>query len=119
MDAVRALALDAPVETTVTSTVPSRPERPVESAAYFAVAELMTNVAKHAHAGHMSIDLGYDGQTLTATVADDGVGGARISDGSGLAGIERRMAAFGGRLEIDSPADGPSRITVAVPCALS
>jgi signal transduction histidine kinase len=119
VDAVRALALDAPVEAEVISSVPSRPERPVEAAVYFAVAELMANVAKHAHATHMTIALGYQGQTLTATVTDDGVGGARASDGSGLGGIERRMAAFRGGLEIDSPAGGPSRITVAVPCALS
>jgi signal transduction histidine kinase len=119
VDAVRALALDAPMEVDVRSTVPSRPERPVESAVYFAVAELLTNVAKHAHASHVTVELGYAAQTLTASVTDDGAGGAAASPGSGLAGIERRMAAFGGRLEIDSPAGGPTRITVAVPCALS
>jgi signal transduction histidine kinase len=119
VDAVRALALDAPVEVEVRSTVPSRPERPVESAVYFAVAELLTNVAKHAHATHVTVELGYAAQTLTASVTDDGAGGAAASPGSGLAGVERRMAAFGGRLEIDSPAGGPTRITVAVPCALS
>jgi len=52
-------------------------------------------------------------------VTDDGKGGAVASPGSGLHGIERRLAAFGGRLEIDSPAGGPTRITVAVPCVLS
>ena len=119
VDAVRALALDAPVEVVVHSTVPSRPERPVESAVYFAVAELLTNVAKHAHATLVTVELGYAAQTLTATVTDEGVGGAAASAGSGLSGIERRMAAFGGRLEIDSPAGGPTRVTVAVPCVLS
>jgi signal transduction histidine kinase len=119
VDAVRALALDAPMEVDVRSTVPSRPERPVESAVYFAVAELLTNVAKHAHATHVTVELSYAAQTLTASVTDDGAGGAAASPGSGLAGVERRMAAFGGRLESDSPAGGPTRITVAVPCALS
>ncbi|MFC5829430.1 sensor histidine kinase [Nonomuraea insulae] len=119
VDAVRALALDAPVEVTVRSTVPSRPERPVESAVYFAVAELLANVAKHAHATRVTVDLGYAAQTLTTTVTDDGTGGAAASAGSGLSGIERRMAAFGGRVEIDSPAGGPTRVTVAVPCVLS
>ncbi len=119
VDAVRALALDAPMEVDVRSTVPSRPERPVESAVYFAVAELLTNVAKHTHASHVTVELSYAAQTLTATVTDDGAGGAAASPGSGLSGIERRMAAFGGRLEIDSSAGGPTRITVAVPCALS
>jgi signal transduction histidine kinase len=134
VDAVRALALDAPVPAVVAAAIPSRPERPVESAVYFAVSELLANVAKHAHATAAGIDLGYDGKTLTATVTDNGVGGAASSgaassgaagsggmgtgDGSGLHGIERRLAAFGGRLEIDSPVGGPTRITVAVPCVL-
>jgi signal transduction histidine kinase len=129
VDAVRALALDAPVPVVVAAAVPSRPERPVESAVYFAVSELLVNVAKHAHATQVGIDLGYDGKMLTATVTDNGVGGAASSsaassgtpgagDGSGLRGIERRLAAFGGRLEINSPAGGPTRIIVAVPCVL-
>lgn len=119
MDAVRALALDAPVEVTVHSAVPARPERPVESAVYFAVAEMLANVAKHAQASRVRVELNHARETLTATVTDDGVGGAAAAPGSGLSGIERRMVAFGGRLEIDSPAGGPTRITVAVPCALS
>ncbi|MFG2652288.1 sensor histidine kinase [Streptomyces sp. NPDC048436] len=119
VDAVRALALDAPVEISVHSTVPSRVERPVESAVYFAVAELMANVAKHAGASRVNVEFVYAQQLLTATVTDDGIGGAVASAGSGLRGIERRMAAFSGRLEVESPAGGPTRITVAVPCALS
>ncbi|MFG2721857.1 sensor histidine kinase [Streptomyces sp. NPDC048416] len=119
VDAVRALALDAPVEVGVHSTVPSRVERPVESAVYFAVAELLANVVKHAGASRATIAFAYARLTLTATVSDDGVGGAAASAGSGLRGIERRMAAFHGRLDIESPAGGPTRITVAVPCALS
>ncbi|PRX61762.1 histidine kinase [Nonomuraea fuscirosea] len=119
VDAVRALALDAPVEVAVRSAVPSRPERPVESALYFAVAELLANVSKHAGATRATVELGYADRTLSATVTDDGAGGADLSAGSGLSGIGRRMAAFGGRLDIDSPAGGPTRVTVAVPCALS
>jgi signal transduction histidine kinase len=119
VDAVRALALDAPLHVAVRSTVPARPERPVEAAIYFAVAELLANTAKHAHATRATIDLEYQTRTLTAIVADDGVGGAVASDGSGLSGIRHRMAAFGGSLTLDSPAGGPTRITVAVPCVLS
>jgi signal transduction histidine kinase len=119
VDAVRALALDAPLKVTVRSTVPSRPERPVESAVYFAVAELLANVAKHARASEVTIELGYGTRTLTATVTDDGGGGAVASSGSGLAGLERRAAAFGGRLEIFSPAGGPTRIAMVIPCVLS
>ncbi|MGW2155418.1 sensor histidine kinase [Nonomuraea sp. NPDC001699] len=121
VDAVRALALDAPVEVDVRSSVPARPERPVESAVYFAVAELLANVAKHARATHVTVELDYEPRTrtLTAAVTDDGSGGATASSGSGLDGIKRRMAAFGGLLEIDSPLGGPTRVSVAVPCALS
>ncbi|KIE23407.1 sensor protein zraS [Streptomyces sp. MUSC 125] len=119
VDAVRALALDSSVNVEVRSQVPSRPERPVESAVYFAVAELLANVAKHSRAEQVTVELGYAERTLTATVSDDGVGGAGASASSGLSGIERRMAAFGGRVEIDSPVGGPTHITVAVPCELS
>jgi signal transduction histidine kinase len=118
-DAVRALALDAAVEVTVTGSLPGRAERPVESAVYFAVAELLANVAKHAHASSVTVDLGYAARLLTATVTDDGVGGASPGSGSGLAGLERRARAFGGTLTIDSPAGGPTTITVTVPCELS
>ena len=118
-DAVRALALDAPVPVTVRAALPGRPERPVEAAVYFAVCELLANVAKHARATRAGVDLGYHGQALTATVTDDGHGGAAPAAASGLSGIERRIAVFGGRLDIDSPPGGPTRITVTVPCALS
>lgn len=119
VDAIRALALDASMPITVRSSVPARSERPVEAAVYFAVAELLTNVAKHAVATRVTVDLDYVDQVLTATVTDDGVGGAIATPGSGLAGIERRMAAFDGRVEIDSPVGGPTCVRVIVPCALS
>jgi signal transduction histidine kinase len=119
VDAIRALALDAPVRVTVTSSVPARPERPIEAAVYFAVAELITNAAKHARASQVTVHLGHGGDTLTVIVTDDGIGGATKTRGSGLSGIERRMAAFGGRLDIESPSGGPTLITVAVPCVLS
>lgn len=119
VDAVRALALDAPVEVTVDSNVPARPERPIEAAVYFTVAELLTNVAKHAHASKAHVELAYGGELLTVIVTDDGTGGAAAHDGSGLAGVARRMTAFGGTVEIESPAGGPTLVTVAVPCVLS
>ncbi|WP_433889712.1 sensor histidine kinase [Streptomyces sp. CA-111067] len=119
VDAIRALALDSSVEVDVVARVPARAERPVEAAVYFAVAELLANVAKHSRARRADVVLDYAAGTLTATVGDDGVGGASTPSGSGLSGLERRMTAFGGRLEISSPAGGPTRITVAVPCELS
>jgi signal transduction histidine kinase len=118
-DAVRALALDAAVDVQVHGALPGRAERPVESAVYFAIAELLANVAKHAHASLVTVDLAFASRVLTATVTDDGVGGASAGAGSGLEGLERRARAFGGSLTIDSPAGGPTRITVAVPCELS
>jgi signal transduction histidine kinase len=120
VDAIRALALDAPVPVAVTGSLPARPERPVETAVYFAVCELLANVGKHARATAASVDLGYANKTLTVTVADDGRGGAdAATSGSGLAGIRRRLAAFGGHVDVDSPVGGPTRITLGVPCALS
>jgi signal transduction histidine kinase len=122
VDAVRALALDAPVPVSVRSSLPSRPERPVEAAVFFAVAELLANISKHAHATRATVELGYADKTLavTVTVTDDGQGGAAgPATGSGLTGIERRLAAFGGRVDIDSPAGGPTRITLGIPCVLS
>ena len=119
MDAVRALALDAPVPVRVGGSVPARPERPIESAVYFSVSELLTNVSKHAHATRAAVDVTYDGRRLAASVRDDGIGGAATSAGSGLEGVRRRIAAFGGQVDIDSPAGGPTQITVTVPCVLS
>jgi len=120
VDAVRALALDAPVPVSVHSSLPSRPERPVETALYFAVSELLANIGKHAHATRATVELGYADKTVTATVTDNGQGGAvGPATGSGLNGIQRRLAAFGGRVDVDSPPGGPTLITLAVPCVLS
>jgi signal transduction histidine kinase len=118
-DAVRALALDHPLPVDVTVSVPGRPDPPVESAAYFAVSELLTNVAKHARASRAWVDLRYvDGQ-LRITVTDDGRGGARVGAGSGLRGITRRLGTFDGTLAVDSPSGGPTVATLELPCELS
>ena len=118
-DAVRALALDSPVRTRVTGSLDGRPPAPVESAAYFAVSELLANVAKHAGAQSAEIDLRHAADALRITVRDDGDGGANPARGSGLHGIERRIAAFDGVLAISSPAGGPTMITMEIPCELS
>jgi signal transduction histidine kinase len=119
VDAIRALALDAPIEVDVRSTVAGRPEQPIEAALYFAVAELLTNVVKHSHATHATIDLWWRAGVVQAVVADDGIGGATVTPGSGLDGITRRVAAFEGHVQVDSPTTGPTSVTVIVPCALS
>lgn len=99
-------------------TVPLRPRPPagVETAAYFVVAEALTNVAKHSHAHRCAIALRHSGGTLRIRVTDDGVGGAAPAKGHGLRGLDERLHAVGGRLTVDSPAGGPTTITAELPC---
>ncbi|WP_217394887.1 sensor histidine kinase [Catellatospora tritici] len=117
-DAVRALALDTPLPVTVTADLPQRLSAPLESAAYFAVAEALTNAARHAGANAVAVELTADA-VLRITVADDGTGGADPARGSGLRGIERRLGMFDGVLTVDSPPGGPTRLTMEIPCASS
>ena len=118
-DAVRALALDTALAVEVTVDLPGRLEPAVESAAYFAAAEALANAAKHAEAARVWIDIHHADGRLLMTVRDDGQGGADIGRGTGLRGIERRLATFDGILVLSSPLGGPTVITVELPCALS
>ena len=118
-DAVRALALDSPVRARLASDLPGRLAAPVESAAYFAVSELLANVSKHAGASQVWVNIRYADGMLRVGVTDDGRGGADPSRGTGLRGIERRVAAFDGVLAVHSPAGGPTAVTMEIPCALS
>ncbi|OKI01951.1 two-component sensor histidine kinase [Streptomyces sp. CB02923] len=117
VDAVRAFALDSPLEAAVSADVRLCLDPPVESAVYFGVAELMTNAVKHAHATRARISLTRDATGLVVDVEDDGYGGAFEGVGGGLAGLRRRLAVFDGALEITSPAGGPTRVRMMVPCA--
>jgi signal transduction histidine kinase len=119
VDAVRAVALDSPLDVQVNAEVPGRLDAPLESAAYFAVNEALTNVAKHAHATHVWIDLRVAAGMLKITVSDDGIGGADVEQGSGLRGIERRLATFDGILALSSPQGGPTVVTMELPCVSS
>ncbi|MEV7146741.1 MULTISPECIES: sensor domain-containing protein [unclassified Streptomyces] len=121
-DAVRALALRLPVPTEVTVDLPGRADAPVESAAYFAVSEVLTNAVKHSGADRIWVDVHHvpDGTgMLRISVTDHGRGGAVIGAGSGLAGVERRLGTFDGVLAVSSPAGGPTMVTMEIPCALS
>jgi signal transduction histidine kinase len=117
--AVRALALGLPLPITVEVDLPGRPAAPVESAAYFAVAETLTNLIRHSRARTGSVALRHAHGVLTIAVTDDGAGGANPATGTGLRGIERRLAAFDGTVALSSPPGGPTVITMEVPCALS
>ncbi|MFC4999454.1 sensor histidine kinase [Dactylosporangium cerinum] len=116
--AVRALALSLPVPITVDIDLPGRPDTPVESAVYFAVAEALTNMIRHSRAHTGSVSVRHADSALTVVVTDDGTGGADPAAGTGLRGIERRLAAFDGTMVLFSPPGGPTVITMEVPCAL-
>jgi signal transduction histidine kinase len=117
-DAVRALALETPVNIKMDIDLPGRLAPPVESAAYFAVAEVLANAVKHAHARTVDIHMRHDGDALRIAMTDDGVGGADPAKGSGLRGVERRLGTFDGILAVNSPPGGPTIVVIEVPCAL-
>ncbi|MCC9312012.1 sensor histidine kinase [Kitasatospora sp. RB6PN24] len=119
VDAVRALVLDVPLKVEVRAEVPGRVAGPVESAVYFAVSEALANAAKHSGARHATVRFSHTAGLLRAEVADDGHGGADPLLGSGLRGIQGRLAAFDGTLSLSSPPGGPTRLTMELPCALS
>ncbi|MFF3002936.1 sensor histidine kinase [Kitasatospora sp. NPDC057940] len=120
VDAVRALALDVPLEVAVSADAPLSLDPPIESAVYFGVAELLTNAVRHAGASGVRVSLTRDGTGVAAVVVaeveDDGRGGAGVRAGGGLAGLRRRLAAFDGTLEVTSPSGGPTRVRMTVPC---
>jgi len=118
-DAVRALALDSPLHVDTDINLPGRLPAPVETACYFAVAELLTNAVKHSGARDARISMSHADRLLRIEVTDFGLGGADPAKGSGLAGVERRLATFDGILAVSSPAGGPTIVVMEVPCAMS
>ncbi|WP_244212074.1 sensor histidine kinase, partial [Streptomyces angustmyceticus] len=114
--AVRAFALDSPLDVTVEAELRLRLDPPIESALYFGIAELVTNAVKHARATRARIVVSRDATGLVVDVEDDGRGGAAVRPGGGLAGLRRRLAVFDGTLEITSPEGGPTRARMRVPC---
>jgi signal transduction histidine kinase len=116
--AVRALALDTPLPVVLDIDLPGRLTAPVESACYFAIAEVLANAVKHAGARQVQLRIRHTGGALRIEVSDDGVGGADPANGTGLQGIERRLGTFDGILAVSSPPGGPTMIVMEVPCAL-
>jgi signal transduction histidine kinase len=122
-DAVQALALDTPIRTETDIDLPGWLEQPVEAACYFAIAEALTNAVKHSGGRLVQIRIRHAGRpapgVLRIEVTDNGTGGADPANGSGLLGVERRLATFDGILAVSSPVGGPTIIVMEIPCALS
>jgi signal transduction histidine kinase len=118
-EAVRALALDTPLTVDTAIALSGEPPMPVAAAVYFAIAEALTNAVRHSGADSVQIEVGYAGGMLRTTITDDGTGGADPSLGTGLSGVERRLATFDGILAVSSPAGGPTIVAIEVPCALA
>jgi len=120
--AVSALAARSPVPAQLRIGELGQVPAAVEAAAYFVVAEALTNVAKHAAAGHVDVLLDRRGPELYLAITDDGIGGARIGAdeqeqrGSGLHGMVHRVQAIDGQLELLSPLGGPTTLEVILPC---
>jgi signal transduction histidine kinase len=114
--AVTSLADRAPVPVSVEEERVGRVPEAVEATAYFVVAEALTNIAKYALASRASVRLLRDGDRLQVEVTDDGVGGADIEAGSGLRGLEDRVAALGGRLSVESSPGAGTLVRAEIPC---
>ena len=97
--------------------LPRRPPTSVESAAYFVVAEALTNISRHADATRATVSVREADGVLKVEICDDGVGGADPSAGTGLSGLAERVAALGGRFTVNSPEQGPTTIRAELPCA--
>ncbi len=115
---IEALAYAAPIAVAVNTEVPGHPPAAVESAVYFAVAECLTNVVKHAEAHRAWVRLEHAHGVLRVEVGDDGTGGADPG-GGGLEGVRQRLSVFDGTIRVSSPVAGPTLITMELPCALS
>jgi signal transduction histidine kinase len=90
----------------------------VEAVAYFVVSEALANIVKHAQASSADVTVERFGGTFLIVVADDGVGGADLSGGTGLGGLAKRVASVDGEFSLTSPVGGPTVLSVELPCAL-
>jgi signal transduction histidine kinase len=112
--AVESLAKRAPLPVEIDASVDGRLPEPVEAAAYFVVAEALTNVVRHSGADRAEVGIRRDNGRLVVEVRDDGAGGADPT-GSGLRGLADRVAALEGRLEVDDPAAGGTVVKADIP----
>ncbi len=113
--ALATLAARSTVPVELVTDVPQRPSAAIETIAYFCAAELLANVAKHSGARRATLEALHVTGLVQIRVTDDGVGGASLEAGGGLCGLTDRVQTVDGRLEISSPAGGPTVVTVALP----
>jgi signal transduction histidine kinase len=114
--ALEALAQRIPLPVEIAPVPEGRLPEPVEAAAYFVVAEAITNVARYARASHARVAVARDRDRVVVEVADDGAGGADPAAGSGLRGLADRVAALDGRLDVDSQAGHGTTVRAVIPC---
>jgi len=117
-EALPTLAADAGIPTQLHVELPERPGPAIERIVYFCVAELITNAAKHSGADSARVDVTAEGDQLCLRVCDDGRGGARLGNGSGLRGLRDRLDTVDGTLSISSPTGGPTVIAARLPVRL-
>jgi len=114
--ALATLAAGSAIPASVTAGIGPRPTPAIETIAYFCAAELLANATKHSYANEIKIDIHTErGGVLRLEVSDDGIGGADAARGSGLAGLAQRVSTVDGRIDVSSPAGGPTRVTVMLP----
>ena len=113
--ALQALVKRAPVPVEITELPEQRLASPVEAAAYYVVAEAITNVSKYARASHVTVSVRRSSECATVTVSDDGVGGADAAHGTGLRGLADRIEALEGQFYLDSPPERGTRISAEIP----
>jgi signal transduction histidine kinase len=114
-DALTAMAARSAVPVELVTDIPERPSEAIETIAYFSASELLANVAKHSGARHATLEAVHVPGMLRIRVTDDGHGGASLVPDGGLRGLVERIRTVDGHLTIDSPAGGPTTVTVELP----
>ncbi|MGW1909806.1 sensor histidine kinase [Streptomyces sp. NPDC002076] len=113
--ALSSVATRCTVPVKVTVDLPDRPAPAIEGIAYFTVSELLQNISKHSGARTASVDVWRTEDRLLIQVQDDGRGGARLEDGTGMRGLAERLGAVDGLFDLDSPPGGPTVVTAELP----
>ncbi|WP_199865043.1 sensor histidine kinase [Frankia sp. EI5c] len=114
--ALSAVVARCPIPVQLDIAVEPRPPASVESAAYFVVAEALTNVTKHAQATAARVSIARHGTLLAIDISDNGRGGATLTGGTGLRGLDERVRGLDGWMRVLSPPGGPTSVLVELPC---